>query len=80
MASDHRANQHWRAAHANQNRKRSWERSSDRRRGARRPPLLRSASTSPHLHPNDAGYQAMADAVDLSTFTGKRAAAAPAKR
>ncbi|MFG2848248.1 SGNH/GDSL hydrolase family protein [Kitasatospora sp. NPDC048296] len=21
-----------------------------------------------HLHPNDAGYQAMADAVDLSTF------------
>jgi lysophospholipase L1-like esterase len=26
-----------------------------------------------HLHPNDAGYQAMADAVDLSIFTGKRA-------
>jgi lysophospholipase L1-like esterase len=26
-----------------------------------------------HLHPNDAGYQAMADAVDLGIFTGKRA-------
>jgi lysophospholipase L1-like esterase len=25
-----------------------------------------------HLHPNDAGYQAMADAIDLSIFTGKR--------
>ena len=25
-----------------------------------------------HLHPNDAGYQAMADAFDLSIFTGKR--------
>jgi len=24
-----------------------------------------------HLHPNDAGYQAMADAVDLSLFTHK---------
>jgi lysophospholipase L1-like esterase len=33
-----------------------------------------------HLHPNDAGYQAMANAVDLSMFTGKRAAAAPKKR
>jgi len=33
-----------------------------------------------HLHPNDAGYQAMADAIDLSIFTGKRAAPAPAKR
>jgi lysophospholipase L1-like esterase len=33
-----------------------------------------------HLHPNDKGYQAMADAVDLSIFTGKRAAVAPAKR
>jgi lysophospholipase L1-like esterase len=29
-----------------------------------------------HLHPNDAGYQAMAEAVDLSIFTGKRVAAA----
>jgi lysophospholipase L1-like esterase len=27
-----------------------------------------------HLHPNDAGYQAMADAFDLRIFTGKRAA------
>jgi len=26
-----------------------------------------------HLHPNDDGYQAMADAVDLAIFTGKRA-------
>lgn len=25
-----------------------------------------------HLHPNDAGYQAMADAVDLAIFTGKK--------
>jgi lysophospholipase L1-like esterase len=33
-----------------------------------------------HLHPNDAGYQAMADAVDLSLFGGKRAASKPAKR
>jgi lysophospholipase L1-like esterase len=28
-----------------------------------------------HLHPNDAGYQAMADAIDLSIFSGKRAPA-----
>ena len=27
-----------------------------------------------HLHPNDAGYQAMADAFDLGIFTGKRQA------
>ncbi len=27
-----------------------------------------------HLHPNDAGYQAMADAFDLGIFTGKHAA------
>lgn len=33
-----------------------------------------------HLHPNDKGYQALADAVDLAIFTGKRAAAAPPKR
>lgn len=25
-----------------------------------------------HLHPSDAGYQAMADAIDLSIFTGKK--------
>ena len=29
------------------------------------------------LHPNDAGYKAMADAIDLSLFTSKPAAAAP---
>ncbi len=28
-----------------------------------------------HLHPNDAGYQAMADAIDLAIFTGKPPAA-----
>ena len=27
-----------------------------------------------HLHPNDKGYQALADAVDLAIFSGKRAA------
>jgi lysophospholipase L1-like esterase len=32
------------------------------------------------LHPGNAGYQAMADAVDLSIFAGKRAASKPAKR
>ena len=26
-----------------------------------------------HLHPNDKGYQAMADAVSLAMFTGKSA-------
>jgi lysophospholipase L1-like esterase len=25
-----------------------------------------------HLHPNNAGYQAMADAIDVSIFTAKR--------
>jgi lysophospholipase L1-like esterase len=24
-----------------------------------------------HLHPNDAGYKAMADAIDLAIFSGK---------
>jgi lysophospholipase L1-like esterase len=33
-----------------------------------------------HLHPNDAGYQAMANAVDLSLFGGKRTVSKPAKR
>ena len=33
-----------------------------------------------HLHPNDAGYQAMADAVDLSLFGGHAAAKATGKR
>jgi lysophospholipase L1-like esterase len=32
------------------------------------------------LHPNDAGYQAMADAFDLGIFTGKHAASAAKKR
>ena len=33
-----------------------------------------------HLHPNDAGYQAMADAVDLGIFTGNRPAPTVRKR
>jgi lysophospholipase L1-like esterase len=33
-----------------------------------------------HLHPNDAGYQAMANAVDLAIFGGQRAASKPAQR
>src|ERR1019366_3013232 len=33
-----------------------------------------------HLHPNDAGYQAMANAVDLSLFGGKRTGSKPATR
>ena len=33
-----------------------------------------------HLHPNDAGYQAMADAVDLGIFTGNRPAPAARQR
>jgi len=33
-----------------------------------------------HLHPNDKGYQAMADAVDLKLFTAARAASAPARK
>jgi lysophospholipase L1-like esterase len=33
-----------------------------------------------HLHPNDAGYQAMADAVDLGIFTGKRSATSQKRR
>jgi lysophospholipase L1-like esterase len=31
-----------------------------------------------HLHPNDAGYQAMADAIDLTIFTGGKQPAASA--
>jgi lysophospholipase L1-like esterase len=34
-----------------------------------------SFNNSDHLHPNDAGYQAMADAIDLSLFGVKAAAA-----
>jgi lysophospholipase L1-like esterase len=33
-----------------------------------------------HLHPNDAGYQAMAGAIDLAIFTGRRALTAPVKK
>jgi lysophospholipase L1-like esterase len=33
-----------------------------------------------HLHPNDAGYQAMADAVDLSLFSGSRVMSKSSKR
>jgi len=32
------------------------------------------------LHPNDKGYQAMADAVDLKLFAAGRAASAPARK
>jgi lysophospholipase L1-like esterase len=40
------------------------------------PKLFREGfNNGDHLHPNDAGYKAMADAVDLSIFTGKAAAA-----
>jgi lysophospholipase L1-like esterase len=42
--------------------------------------LLPGFDPGDHLHPNDAGYQAMADAVDLSIFGGKRAVARPVKR
>jgi lysophospholipase L1-like esterase len=36
------------------------------------PAAMRSAYDSgDNLHPNDAGYQAMADAIDLSLFMGK---------
>jgi hypothetical protein len=33
-----------------------------------------------HLHSNDVGYQAMADAIDVAIFTCQRALAAPGKR
>jgi lysophospholipase L1-like esterase len=42
--------------------------------------LLPGFDPGDHLHPNDAGYQAMANAVDLSIFGGKRTASKPAKR
>jgi lysophospholipase L1-like esterase len=43
-------------------------------RDAQSPKKLRAEfDPGDHLHPNDAGYQAMADAVDLGIFTGKRA-------
>jgi len=31
--------------------------------------LLPAYDSGDHVHPNDAGYKAMADAVDLSAFT-----------
>jgi len=31
--------------------------------------ILAAYNISDHLHPNDAGYKAMADAVDLAIFT-----------
>lgn len=30
--------------------------------------LLAACDSGDHLHPNDTGYQAMADAIDLSLF------------
>jgi lysophospholipase L1-like esterase len=34
--------------------------------------FLAAYNNTDHLHPNDAGYKAMADAVDLKIFTGKK--------
>jgi lysophospholipase L1-like esterase len=46
-------------------------------RDAKNPRQIRAEfDPGDHLHPNDAGYQAMADAIDLSIFTGKRASKA----
>jgi hypothetical protein len=36
--------------------------------------MLPAYDSGDHLHPNDAGYQAMADAVDLSLFDFRNAA------
>lgn len=42
-------------------------------RDASTPPKIRPEfDPGDHLHPNDAGYQAMADAIDLSVFTKKK--------
>jgi lysophospholipase L1-like esterase len=38
--------------------------------------LLKDFNNTDHLHPNDAGYKAMADAVDLSIFSAKSRASA----
>ena len=40
--------------------------------------ILASFNIRDHLHPNDAGYKAMADSVDLSIFNSKAKAAAAA--
>lgn len=37
--------------------------------------ILPAYNISDHLHPNDAGYKAMADSIDLSIFAEKRAGA-----
>jgi len=33
--------------------------------------LLPLYDSGDHLHPNDAGYKAMGDTIDLSLFTGR---------
>jgi lysophospholipase L1-like esterase len=38
--------------------------------------ILASFNISDHLHPNDAGYKAMADSIDLSVFNSKAKAGA----
>ncbi len=41
-------------------------------RDSANPKVIRAAfDPGDHLHPNDAGYEAMANAVDLSIFTKK---------
>ena len=50
-------------------------------RDAANPKRLRAEfDPGDHLHPNDAGYQAMADAFDLGIFTGKHAGVEAKKR
>ena len=34
--------------------------------------MARKFTNTDHLHPNDAGYKAMADAVDLKIFAAKK--------
>jgi lysophospholipase L1-like esterase len=42
--------------------------------------LLKDFNNTDHLHPNDVGYKAMADSVDLSIFTATQKAAASARK
>ena len=42
--------------------------------------ILASYNITDHLHPNDAGYKAMADSIDLSIFNSKAKSAAPASQ
>ncbi len=42
------------------------------RDGSNPPKIKPEFDPGDHLHPNDAGYQAMADAIDLSIFTKKK--------